>query len=573
MNRKEWQAREGHPPADLLLLYADEELPDTSARAVREHLEGCGPCRDACRQLEAGMARFLDFRDHARIPARAPRVEALRARLEEVEQPQKRSWLERLRAMLHIQTPRQLGFAMGGVSLALTIWVVLFLTSPKQSVYASQLLSDARSASDKLVAQSKVLNQRIRLRQGSLVIERSVHHGRAATLDTAKPKIDAGLQQELSLAQINLDDPLNAGDFAAWRASQRDITDTVRETAESVVITTRVSGAEITEGSLTLSRAGWRPIARSVEVRGEAPIEISELSYDVSDVSARPSGMGIAELAPANRPPASSDVSPDASMTELETSELDLRETLHRMGADVSAASVIWISSGAVEYHVTGRPAVEAAIRARAAQIPYVTEATKAPAGLEERMGTVPETGAYSTTPPLRSVLQAGLGDEQAVDKFLDGLRAHSARVVAEASALDALGRRYPVEAVKALPPVLRTRVNKLAASMLSQLQQDTVDYVKSVSPTLDKAASDLHIVAPSEAVNDAAGCMAWQQSASMAVPQLRQMTTDVGLLLIPERAEKPLVLDGGTLLQDTLKARGFVELHLISTCQLFGSN
>ena len=233
-------------------------------------------------------------------------------------------------------------------------------------------------------------------------------------------------------------------------------------------------------------------------------------------------------------------------------------------------------SSGLAKAECTtakGSQATDAAIRYAAARIPFVTESSSDPASLEEPETNLQGDGPYSTTPPFAGMLQAKLGDAQAVSAFLSGLHARSASVVAEASALDALSRRYPVDTVKTLPLGLRSRVNKLAASLLSQLQHDSADYVKSVSPALDQAASELHIAVAGEPGDDAAGCMAWQQSAAMAAPQLRQMARNVTLLFVSERTEKPVVLDGAQLLQDTLKARGFVEVHLMSTCQLFSAN
>lgn len=229
MNRKQWQARAGHPPADLLLLHLEDDLGGNTADAVREHLGECATCRLTCEQLKLGLARFTSFRDEASIAVPAPRPEVLRARLTEALQPPQ-SFAERLRALVRINTPRRLGFALGGLSLGLVVWISMFLASPRQSVYASQLLTEARDASDSLIAHSKVLNQKVRLRRGALVIERDVHRGRPTPLQANEPKIDGNLQQDLTLAHVDLDDPLNAQDFALWRAAQNNPRDSVKET-------------------------------------------------------------------------------------------------------------------------------------------------------------------------------------------------------------------------------------------------------------------------------------------------------------------------------------------------------
>lgn len=575
MNRKQWQDRNGHPPADLLLLHLEDELEGRAADGVRVHVNQCAACRKACEQLQLGTARITAFRNSVVVPTPAPRTNAFHERLLRMEaEGSSASLIGRLRGLLRIDTPRRLAVAFGGVSVCLIIWISFFLGSPRQSVYASQLLDEARSASDSLIAHSKVLNQKIRLRRGSLVIERSVHHGRPAPVEARESSIDPKLQQELDLAHVNLNDPLNANDFAAWRAALSEHSDTVQETAQGVIITTRAAGAAISEGSLTLSRSGWRPIARSVEVRGEEPIEISEVSYDISDSPSMIAASPIGGLAPSAASNVNAVAAPvEVSTTELETSELDLREAFHSIGADVSAAPEIGRTDQTVLYHVsTQKPGEMEAIREAARRIPHVKETEKQLARVVEPLPPANGIGAYSTTPPLAAALEARLGDAQAAS-LLDSLQSRTARVLAEAAALDALGKRYSVDAIKALPPELRGRVNRLAASMLSSLQHDSADYVKALSPTLDAMAHDRNIAEPSDDGSNLPGCLPWQQNAALAAPQLQDLAKDVSLLFVPNRAEKPVVLTADPLLADSLKARAFLDLHLMSTCQLFGSN
>lgn len=575
MNRKNSQDRDGHPPADILLLHLEGELDGLAANTVQTHVEQCLECRLACQQLEMGMARFTAFCDSVAVPARAPNVDALHERLMEAAEGSTPSLVSRLGGLFRIGSSRRLVFASGGVAVCLIVWIAFFLSSPRQSVYASQILDDARSASDSLISHAKVLNQRIRLRRGSMVVERSVHHGRQATIPAKGSKIDPQLQQELDLAKINLDDPLNANDFAQWRAAQPEHTDSVKETSQSVTITTRVTGSTITEGTLTLSRSGWRPIARSVELRGEAPIEISEVSYDISDSSSPNPPSAIGALRPiGDASIANPAAAPEVSRDELEASELDLREALHSMGADVSAAPAIWRTGQTVLIYASAeKPAEMAEIRAAARRIPHVEESNKPPAPLTESAQTIAQSGPYVTTPPLAAALEARLGDAQSMHAYLESMQTRSAHVLAEAAALDQLGKRYAPGTIKTLPLDLRTRVNRLAASMLSSLQRDSGDYVKSVSPTLDDMAHDLNVAAPKDDGANLPGCLSWQQNAALAAPQLREFTRDVSLLFVPNKTEKPTEVAAEPVLSDSLRARSFLELHLMSTCQLFGAN
>jgi hypothetical protein len=580
MNREDWQDREGHPPAGVLLLHAQDELDGAAADAVRAHLEQCGPCRAMRLQLQHGESRFIAFRDSVVVPGPAPRSKVLRERLARMEtKASSKPFIERLRGLIRINMPGRLAFALGGVSICLIVFVSYYLSAPRQSVYASQLLDDARNASDSLISHSKVLNQKIELRRGNLVIRRTVHHGRQVALQTHDSSIDPQLEHELNLAHVDLDDPLSANDFAAWRASQQGDTDSVKETSQSVIITTRVPGAEIAAGSLTLSRSGWRPIARSVEVRGEAPIEISEVSYDISDTKSSVPESAIGALAPGDAPNEggggnTSSTTPQVSATELETSELDLREALHTIGADASAGTAIWTSNHTVFFHISNQiHGQEAAIRETSLRIPHVKEADREAARLPARIQPLEGAGPYTTTPPLAAALQQKLGDAQAANIFLNSFRARSSHVLAEAAALDQFGKRYPVDTIKTLPPDLRARVNSLAAAMLSSLQRAAADYVKLLSPPLDDIARDLNVSAAADDNSNLPGCLSWQQNAALASPQLQGLARDVSLLFIPNRSESPVEPAAGKLLSDSLGARAFLDAHLMSTCQLFGPN
>jgi hypothetical protein len=576
MNRRKWQDWEGHPSADLLLLHLEDELAGPAAHDIRAHIDQCGACRLSCEELELGMSRFAAFRDTAVLPAPGPRPKALRALLVRMEaEGSSVPLIDRLRGLLRINTPGRIAFVCSAASLCLVAWISVFLSAPRQSVYASQLLDDARVASDSLMAHSKVLNQKIRLRRGNLVIERNVHHGRLTPMQAQDSRIDSQLQQELDLAHVKLNDPLNASDFAEWRSAQRGHVDSVKETAQGFIITTRLDGAAIREGSITLSRSDWRPIARSVEVSGEAPIEISEVSYDLSDSLPSKSESAIGALVKSGP---SSVVAPAAtaevSVLDLETSELDLREAFHSIGADVSANPEIWTADQTVFFHTsTQKPGETAAIRKAASRIPHVEEAGKQPARLAVPLPPFNEPGSYATTPPLAGELQAKLGDAQAVSTFLESFRTRSSHVLAEAAALEQLGKRYPDDKIKTLPPDLRARVNRLAASMLSSLQHDSSDYVKSLSPVLDDMAHDLNIPSPGDNSSSVPGCLPWQDNATLAEPHLRDLTKDVSLLLMPSQTDEPDPLPASKLMADSLKARSFLEVHLMSTCQLFGAS
>ena len=572
MNRKHWQDREEHPPVDLLLLHLEGELMGRDADTVRQHVSQCAACQESCGQLERGISRFTAFRDSVVIPTPKPHTQDLRERLLAAQTSSAPIPLaSRLQALFRLDTPPRLGFALGCASFCLIVWLAVFLTTPRQSVYASQILADAQSASNSLLAQSKVLHQKVRLHRGSLVIVRDVHNGRQAALQVQDSRIDAGFQRELERAHINVNDPLNASDFAAWRAAQRKHSDSVKETALGVTITTRVNGDAVTEGSLTLSRSGWRPIARSAEVRGEASIEISEVSYDISDApSLQPESATASPLPDTTTAPNTPAAVVQVPIAKLEIAELDLREAFHSMGADVSAAPQIWRSEQTVFFHAFPESPKQAhAMEEAASRIPHVKESGEPAGRIAGAQQSSQMAASLAASSPLANAMTSRFGSAMVADSFVESLRSLSAQVMAEAAALDQLGKRYPVDAMKTLPPDLQARVNNLAASLLSSLQRDSAAYLKSLSPILDDAARERNITASSEDTRNLPGCLHWQQNAALAAPQLRDLDKDVSLLFtgISEG------LDPGQLISDSLKSRSFLERHLTSTCQLFSSN
>lgn len=543
---------------------------------MRLHVSQCQECQLACREMQSGMSRFVAFRDSIVVPVPVARTRALKERLlaESGSRPFN-SVLSRLRGFFQLNSPRRLAFAMGGATFCLFLWLFVYLGAPRQSVYASQLLNDARHASDSLLARSKVLNQKVRLRRGAVVFDESVQHGRKTSVQAQEVSVDPQLRQTLELAHVDLSDPLNANDFADWRGAQQEHTDSVKETAQGVTITTSVAGAAIAEESLTLSRSGWRPISRSVEVRGEVPIEISEVSYDIVDsASVLPESAGSSPASGAGASIAAPSASAEVTADELETSELDLREAFRSLGADVTASPEIWRSEKTVLFRAYPlSPAQAEQIGKAVTRIPHVKEADKQPGHPATAGMAAAASAAFMTTPPLASALQDKLGSTQAVNGFLDSLHTRSTRALADAAALDRLAKRYPVDSIKALPPALRVRVNRLAASVLSSLQHDSADYVKAMSPVLDQMAQQLDVKDPGDDSSNLPSCLAWQQNADLAAPQLRNLETSVDLLFVPSQTEKPAVLSARELLARSLVSRSFLERHLMSTCQLFAAN
>jgi len=579
MNHKDWQDHNGHPPAGLLLLHIDGELEKSVADTVRLHVSECVACQAECKQLESGMSHFVTFRDSVILPNPSPHATSLKQRLLEIRVESPRvSFISQLRNLIRFHSPRHAALAIGSAFVCLVICLIVVLRAPVQTVYASRILDDALHASDSLASHSKVLNQRVRVQRGNLIIERNVHRGRSAVHEaeqTRQPAIDPQFQQALDLAHINLNDPLSASDFAIWRAGAGPHADRVNGTPQSLTITTDVRGAKVTEASLTLSRSGWRPIARSVEFEGEEPIEISEESYDISDSPSTSSESAIVPHLPAAISAPKSTASPaEASITELERSELDLREAFHSIGADVAAEPQIWISEKTILYSADlADPVLRQQIEQVASRIAFVREASNQAKPDSEGKEPLLMSNPYPANASPAGVLANRFGNQQASSEFLESLRMRYIHTIAKADALDLLGKRYTTETMQDLPPDLQSRVNRLASSLLSSLQRDAVDYLKSLSPALDDFASHENILASEEDTSNTSRCLHWQENAALAAPRLRDLAKSTSLLFVQNGTQEPDPPTRNKLISDSLADRSFLQHHLMSTCQLFGTH
>jgi hypothetical protein len=552
MNRSQLQQTEEHPPASLLLLHMDNELEGEEQQSLELHLSQCAACRDTCTRMQRGSALLGEFRDHAPLPQPSLTTAQLAAKLR--LSPWQR-FLSGLRVAIRIPSPYRLAFSLAAATIVLLLFVGVHLFQPSQSVYASQILEDARKAALSLESHSRTLRQKIILRHGSLSVERDVHHGQHPRQSTAEPAIDRSLQRSLERAHIDMSDPLSVEDFAAWRSSLPDKVDAVAETPMSITITSRSKDASPESESLTLARDSWRPIARSFTAPGDIPIEIEEESFEIVDSVP----LLTASAAPESEPSvphkdSTAEIVPRA--LELETAEFELREALFGLSAEVAAGTGVWQADRSILYrNPSVRDAEMDAIRVAAQRIHNVRE------------GSASDARKAGVSLPSSSEILAGIrvADAPPPDKQVPQILFERYEHVAwKAYALDQLGKRYGTAYVHSLPAHLQTQIATLASSQLSQSQQSALDYLRVLSPELDAYAREHRRAIPT--ANEVPGCMHWQDNAAEAWTALH--TLQDSFLRIGASPGDPGAQE--QRIDESLQARAFLQQHLMATCQLF---
>ena len=90
-----------HPDSDVLLRYADGELPARQSRQTRSHLESCWQCRTDLEEMQRVVGECVRYRKNVLQPLMPPPPAAwrdLNDKFDEIDAVlARRSWLERLR--------------------------------------------------------------------------------------------------------------------------------------------------------------------------------------------------------------------------------------------------------------------------------------------------------------------------------------------------------------------------------------------------------------------------------------------------------------------------------------------
>src|SRR5437016_2149980 len=93
-----------HPESDVLLRYADGELPARQARKTRSHLESCWQCRTQLEEIESVVGECVRYRQNVLQPLMQPPPAAwgdIYIKFDEIDASlERRSWPGWFKALL-----------------------------------------------------------------------------------------------------------------------------------------------------------------------------------------------------------------------------------------------------------------------------------------------------------------------------------------------------------------------------------------------------------------------------------------------------------------------------------------
>jgi hypothetical protein len=215
----------------------------------------------------------------------------------------------------------------------------------------------------------------------------------------------------------NCRNPLSTTSYQGWRVHSRTVKDTLEQADGNLLtLTTKVADSEVLQESLTVRESDFHPISREVVLRNQGKesttIEIAELSYAVIDPNNLSSALF--EDAPAVPPIRSAVVLPPVanlpSEAELDMTELQVRQKLHELGADLGEDIHIERTPQTVEVSgVLSSDERVQSLRGSLYSLPHVVLALHTPQDLRSsgagEVQDIRQVGSASLDPPLLNEL------------------------------------------------------------------------------------------------------------------------------------------------------------------------
>ncbi|MCL4851290.1 MAG: hypothetical protein KJZ78_07880 [Bryobacteraceae bacterium] len=567
-----WEVKSGHPSAGVLLLYLEGELEDHLAAAVEHHTRACWTCRAQCERMERGIRSFVDFHETAEIPPPPAGRQAFLSRLRE-QAPVATSgaagcWFHWRRGLV----------AAGGLSaaamLALLVVSVLF---PTHSVSAAQFLDRASRAAQATHApgSKQRIVERIRIRRGTQVLHSTVHYGVGVRRTISAPP-PAEMQRALELARNDWRDPLNVSDFAAWRESLRSRKDHINQKGGELVLTTEAKDASpVSRASLTVDQFTWRPVARHVDFSDQPPVGVVIESREVQDdaepaAAAPPAG-------PPPQPPEQASTSANNESTapdarQLERTELELRELFHLLAADVREAPEIWQGDGCVYFRLFAEsPERHEEILRATQRISLACEFPTGPGGTyippEEAADPGTSPTRTPTNPPFESALREHFGGQDQANRYLDQVTDLYVRLLAEVTALERLGERYPDLEIRRMPPDEQARIERLARDHVVAIAASSREYSTLASSILDSIATRDATPPSARSAKLTRPCVPWQAAAPLIAANLRRFQRSFSRLFVKDEIPAPDEQSVASLLSDVAVAHELWQRHIEVLC------
>jgi hypothetical protein len=485
-----------HPSEGSLLLYLARELPVGQSRKIAAHLGQCWTCVGAVERLKEGIQIFIECRASLSGPIEVPppAVWTLRQRIE--SRSRGRSTLARnlqsLRAIVRHSFSRPLQIA---VAFSLSVSALVLIVTRPPSLSAAEVL---RLAGDRArvenAAGSHWLHRKIRIRSGLRVVDWESY---ATAGDSgAKRTAESAEWSRILRGPVSWDDPLSVADFSEWRARQHRGQDSISASNDRIVITTSGQPDQgIRSSSLTVRRADWHPIAKSVTTDGKPSVEITELIWEVRDTAGPRTDNSTLSVEDSVPPlPTKKHESPPllSRPFDREIAEIKVRDALFSLGVGLTGEEpgfTIMSEPEALTVEVATQSAArKAMIESALSRLANVRAHISGPEAAKEALmkGTIGLTPGISAEasarrwaqPLLWDYLVAKMGSAQAAAGYSGEILASAGKVRALVAQAHGLSARYPPDVCRSLSDDTHTQVDLLVAKVIVSLAQSSADYV-----------------------------------------------------------------------------------------------
>lgn len=518
-----------HINEDVLLRYADGELPSQQQAQVRDHLTSCWQCRAALDELQQVITECA--RHHQTISDHFPSPPApwcdIREAFADVDAALgSRSFFERAKEWLNagfVMKPVRWVPAMAGVA-AVALLVQQFTNVP--TAKAAELLRQAVVASES----RPNLPRKIEVRARGRNLTRMVAAPLPVT-KTAEAAAFAEVEAMFKAAHYNWEDPLSARSFNDWRNRLDEKSDEVIASGASFEIRTRAEHNEIRLATLKLRQADMRAVESTFRFRNDDLVEIREVSADPLLTSSPSGTMGAPRAVPSMGAAEPASASVPASAYE----ELQVWAALHRVGADLGDPVEVSRQNDRVVVRGIGVPQpLQARIRQelggnQRVDIQFSDPSNSVPSTEPRRVS------APAVNPELVRIqerMERYIGGRASFEQFTDGVLRESESLLSHAHALQRLAQHFPSESESQLSADQRHLLQSLCQEHAEILWQKIAVIQARMNPVLASLGVS-NSGFSTDAAGSAIGSASWQQATDELLRQARHTDSLLAVMLL----------------------------------------